>query len=138
MTTHVFVNLPVKDISRSKDFFSRLGFSFDPQYTDDKAACLVLNESGNVMLVSEEFFKNFTGKQIADAKRETEVLVSISAESKEQVDELTDKALSMGASKASDPQAMNSMYWRSFNDLDGHIWEIGWMEKYRIGPQVQH
>jgi predicted lactoylglutathione lyase len=138
MKTQVFVNLPVKDLSISKDFFNRLGFSFNPQFTDDKAACMVLNESGYVMLLSEEFFKNFTRKPIADAKRETEVLVSISADSKEKVDELTDKALSLGASKASDPQSMDGMYWRSFSDLDGHIWEIGWMDSNRIGQQGQH
>jgi uncharacterized protein len=138
MTTQVFVNLPVKDLNRSKDFFNRLGFSFNPQFTDDKAACMVLNESGFVMLLSEEFFKNFTGKQIADARKETEVLVSISADSREQVNELTDKALSFGASKASEPQIMDDMYGRSFSDLDGHIWEVIWMDRYRIGQQVKH
>jgi predicted lactoylglutathione lyase len=90
------------------------------------------------MLLSEEFFKNFTRKPIADATRETEVLVSLSADSREKVDELTDKALSIGASKAGDPQVMDDMYFRSFNDLDGHIWEIGWMDSNRIGQQVQH
>ncbi len=138
MTTQVYVNLPVKDLDRSKDFFSKLGFTFNPQFTDDKAACLVLNENGYVMLLSEQFFKNFTKKPIADAKKETEVLVSISAESKEKVNELNDKALSIGASTASEPQVMDGMYSRSFSDLDGHIWEIGWMDMKKIGQQVQN
>src|ERR1035437_8048184 len=110
MTTQVFVNLPVKDLNRSKDFFNRLGFSFNPQFTDDKAACMVLNDSGYVMLLSEPFFKKFTEKKIADATKETEVLVSLSADSKEKVNELTDKALSIGASKAPEPQEMENMY----------------------------
>ena len=138
MTTQVFVNLPVKDLNRSKDFFNRLGFSFNPQFTDEKAACMVLNDSGYVMLLSEEFFKNFTKKHIADATKETEVLVSLSAESKERVNEITDKALSIGASKAAEPQVMENMYGRSFSDLDGHIWEIIWMDMNSIRPQVQH
>lgn len=138
MTTQVFVNLPVKDLEGSKNFFNRLGFSFNPQFTDDKAACMVLNDNGYVMLLSEEFFKNFTGKPIADAKKETEVLVSISADSRERVNELTDKALSIGASKAAEPQEMDGMYGRSFNDLDGHIWEVIWMDRNKIGQQVQH
>jgi uncharacterized protein len=137
MTTQVFVNLPVKDLNRSKDFFNRLGFSFNPQFTDDKAACMVLNENGYVMLLSEEFFKNFTKKPIADATRETEVLVSLSTESKEKVNELTDKALSIGASKASEPQILDGMYGRSFSDLDGHIWEVIWMDMNKIGQQMQ-
>lgn len=138
MATQVFVNLPVKDLNRSKDFFNRLGFSFNPQFTDDKAACMVLNDSGYVMLLSESFFQNFTGKKIADATKETEVLVSLSADSREKVNELTDKALSIGASKASEPQVMDNMYGRSFSDLDGHIWEIIWMDMNSIRPQVQH
>lgn len=138
MATQVFVNLPVKDLNRSKDFFNRLGFSFDPQFSDDKAACMVLNESGYVMLLSEPFFKNFTKKHIADATQETEVLVSISADSKERVNELADKALSIGASKASEPQVMDNMYGRSFSDLDGHIWEILWMDMNAMRQQVQH
>src|SRR5512135_2040191 len=124
MGTQVFVNLPVKDLSASKDFFNRLGFSFNPQFTDDKAACMVLNDNGYVMLLSEQFFQNFTRKPIADAKKETEVLVSISADSREKVNELNDKALSIGASTALEPQVMDGMYSRSFNDLDGHIWEV--------------
>lgn len=138
MATQVFVNLPVKDLNRSKDFFNRLGFSFNPQFTDDKAACMVLNDSGYVMLLSESFFQNFTRKKIADATKETEVLVSLSADSRERVNELTDKALSIGASKASEPQVMDNMYGRSFSDLDGHIWEIIWMDMNSIRPQVQH
>ena len=138
MGTQVFVNLPVKDLTASKAFFNRLGFSFNPQFTDNKAACMVLNDSGYVMLLSEQFFKNFTRKNIADATKETEVLVSISADSREKVNELTDKALSIGASTASDPHEMEDMYGRSFSDLDGHIWEIIWMDMNKIGQHIQY
>ena len=138
MTTQVYVNLPVKDLNRSKDFFNRLGFSFNPQFTDDKAACMVLNESGYVILLSEQFFKNFTRKPIADVTKETEVLVSISADSREKVNDLNDKALSIGATKASEPQVMDGMYSRSFSDLDGHIWEVVWMDMKKIGQQMQN
>ena len=137
METQVSVNLPVKDLDRSRYFFNRLGFSFDPQYTDHKAARMILNDSGYVMLLSEAFFKNFTGKKVADATRETEMLLTISADSREKVNELADKALSLGASEAFEPQNTEDMYCRTFSDLDGHIWEIMWVEKYRIGQKLQ-
>jgi uncharacterized protein len=127
MNTKVFVNLPVKDLKRSMDFFSNLGFSFNPQFTDEKAACMELNSDGFVMLLAEPFFKQFINKDIADATKSTEVLVAISADSKEKVNERVDKALSMGAIESGPVQDMGNMYSRSFSDLDGHIWENMWM-----------
>ncbi len=127
MNTKVFVNLPVKDLKRSMDFFSNLGFSFNPQFTDDKAACMELNSDGYVMLLAEPFFKQFINKDIADATKSTEVLVAISADSKEKVNERMEKALSMGATESGQIQDAGNMYSRSFSDLDGHIWENMWM-----------
>jgi len=127
MNTKVFVNLPVKDLKKSMDFFSNLGFSFNPQFTDEKAACMELNSDGYIMLLAEPFFKQFINKDIADATKSTEVLVAISADSKEKVNERVEKALSLGAIESGTVQDLGNMYSRSFSDLDGHIWENMWM-----------
>jgi len=128
MATKIFVNLPVKDLKKTIDFFRKLGFSFNPQFTDEKAACMIINEDAYVMLLTEPFFKTFTHKHIIDATKSTEVLVSLSAESKEKVNELHKKALSIGASEIGKPQDLGYMYGRSFNDINGHTWKIIWMD----------
>ncbi len=128
MTTKIFVNLPVKDLSKTMDFFSHLGFTYNKQFTDDKAACMVISDDSFVMLLTEKFFRTFTKKKVVDATRNTEVLVSISAESRERVDQMMKIAMSMGATEAGEPQEMSFMYGRSFNDPNGHIWEIVWMD----------
>src|SRR5215471_15276811 len=128
MPTKIFVNLPVKDLERSKAFFAKLGYSFNPQFTDERAACMVISEDIYTMLLSEPFFKTFTRKEIADAAKTTEVLVALSAESRGQVDEMLLKALAAGAQEARQPMEHESMYGRSFEDLDGHIWEVFWMD----------
>lgn len=132
MGTKVFVNLPVKDLNKSKEFFAKLGFKFNPQFTDQNAACMVISEENYAMLLAEPFFKTFTKKEIANAKTSTEVLVALSAESKEKVDEMLSKALAAGAKEAREPQDLGFMYGRSLEDLDGHIWEIFWMDPKAI------
>ena len=132
MPTKIFVNLPVKDLERSKAFFAKLGYSFNPQFTDERAACMVISEDIYSMLLSEPFFKTFTRKEIADAAKTTEVLVALSADSKEHVDEMLRKALAAGAKEARDPMEYEFMYGRSFEDLDGHIWEVIWMNPSAI------
>lgn len=134
MGTKLFVNFPVKDLDKSKEFFSKLGFAFNAQFTDQNAACMVIGEDNYAMLLVEQFFKTFTKKEIADAKKSTEVLTALSAESKEKVDEMMSKALDAGAKEARDPQDLGFMYGRSFEDLDGHIWEIFWMDPKAINP----
>lgn len=134
MGTKLFVNFPVKDLDKSKEFFSKLGFAFNAQFTDQNAACMVISEDNYAMLLVEQFFKTFTKKEIADAKKSTEVLTALSAESKEKVDEMMSKALGAGAKEARDPQDLGFMYGRSFEDLDGHIWEIFWMDPKAINP----
>ena len=134
MGTKVFVNLPVKDLNKSKEFFSKLGFTFNQQFTDDKAACMVISEENYAMLLLEQFFKVFTNKEIADAKKSTEVLVALSAESRQKVDEILNKALAAGAKEPRAPQDHGFMYGRSLEDLDGHIWEIFWMDPKTIKP----
>ncbi|MET9673000.1 VOC family protein [Streptomyces sp. NPDC006482] len=126
----IFVNLPVKDLDASKTFFEKLGYSFNPQFSDDTAGCLVISDTIFAMLLTEEKFKTFTapGKEISDATKATEVLVTLSAESREKVDELADAALAAGAGPAKEPMDMGFMYGRSFTDLDGHHWELFWMD----------
>ncbi|HEY6503545.1 MAG TPA: VOC family protein [Chitinophagaceae bacterium] len=135
MTTKIFVNLPVKDLKKSIAFFTHLGFSFNPQFTDDKAACLVINDGSiYAMLLTEPMFKTFTKKEIADASKTTEVLIAIDAESRKKVDELVKKAIEAGGSTYSDPQDHGWMYQHSFADPDGHQWELLYMDESKL-PQ---
>jgi uncharacterized protein len=132
MGTKVFVNLPVKDLEKSKAFFAKLGFTFNLQFTNENAACMVISEDNYAMLLVESFFKTFTKKEIVNAKQSTEVLVALSSESKENVDKMMKNALDAGAKEANEPQDHGFMYGRSFEDLDGHIWEIFWMDPKAI------
>jgi predicted lactoylglutathione lyase len=128
MSTKIFVNLPVKDLERSKEFFIKLGYSFEPRFSDENAACLVISDHIYAMLLIEPFFANFTKKRIADADATAETIVALSADSREQVDELVDRALASGGRPAMDPMADRSMYVRSFLDPDGHQWEVFHMD----------
>ena len=121
----IFVNLPVKDLERSKRFFGSLGFSFNPRFTDDKAACMVIEkDSIYAMLITEPFFKTFTPRAIADAKSTSEVLLALSCSSDEEVDDLIAKATAAGGKTVKEPQDHGFMNYRSFEDPDGHIWEL--------------
>jgi uncharacterized protein len=129
MTQRIFVNLPVHDLARSKDFFAALGYSFDARFSDEKGAALVISEHIYAMLLTEPFFKTFTQKNVADARTDTEVMLALSARSREEVDELADKALAAGGTPTGPPQdEYDFMYGRSFYDLDGHHWEVVWMD----------
>ncbi|MGW0463787.1 VOC family protein [Streptomyces sp. NPDC003027] len=130
MTQMIFVNLPVKDLETSKGFWSKLGYSFNPQFSDESTACLVISDTIFAMLLTEPRFRDFTkpGKEIADATKTTEVLLALSADSREKVDELADAALAAGGSPAKEPQDLGFMYGRSFTDPDGHHWELVWMD----------
>ena len=128
MTTKIFVNLPVEDLERSKAFFAKLGYRFNPQFTDETAACMVITDDIYAMLLTKAKFQEFTKKAIADATQTTEVLTCLSVDDKSKVDEILDAALQAGATEARDPMDYGFMYGRSFNDLDGHIWEIIWMD----------
>ena len=128
MTTKIFVNLPVEDLEKSKAFFAKLGYRFNPQFTDETAACMVITDDIYAMLLTKAKFKEFTKKAIADATQTTEVLTCLSVDSKAKVEEMLDAALEAGATETRDPMDYGFMYGRSFNDLDGHIWEIIWME----------
>lgn len=134
MGTKVFLNLAVKDLDKSKEFFTKLGFTFNPQFTDKNAACMVISEDNYAMLLVESFFKTFTKKEIVDTTTSTEVLIALSSESKENVDKMIKNALDAGAKEANEPQDHGFMYGRSFEDLDGHIWEMFWMDPKAINP----
>ena len=127
MATKIFVNLPVKDLKKSMAFFTKLGYQFNMEFTNDDAACMVVSDDIFVMLLIEPFFKTFTKKQLVDATKSTEVLIALSTDEKSGVDEMLDKALNAGGKEAREPQDLGFMYSRSFEDLDGHIWEMAWM-----------
>jgi len=132
MATKIFVNLPVKSLNRSIDFFTKLGFSFNPQFTDETATCMVVSEEIFVMLLTHEKFKAFTPKEICDSTKSTEVLVALSSESREDVDQTVRKAVAAGGSTYSEPQDHGFMYGHGFQDPDGHIWELIYMEPTAI------
>jgi uncharacterized protein len=129
MAKQIFVNLPMKDLSKSMEFFTQLGFSFNSQFTDDKAACMVISENIFAMLLIEPFFKTFTKKEIVDARKNTEVLIAIDAASREEVKELVKKAVQAGGLNYMEPQDHGWMYQHSFADLDGHQWEILYIDE---------
>ncbi len=135
MTTKIFVNLAVKDLDRSKAFFAKLGYKFNPQFTDATAASMVISEDIYAMLLTEAKFKEFTRKEIADASKTTEVLTCLSEDSRAKVDGIVDIALKSGATEAGEPMDHGFMYSRSFNDLDGHIWEYLWMDPAAINKE---
>ena len=124
----IFVNLAVKDLDRAVGFFTELGFTFDPRFTDESATCMVVSDTAFVMLLVEDRFRDFTKRELADPTTHTEAIVAVSADSREAVDELADKALASGGSPANDPMDMGAMYGRSFYDPDGHLWEVVWMD----------
>jgi predicted lactoylglutathione lyase len=128
MPTKIFVNLPVKNLKKSMSFFETLGYGFNEQFTDETAACMVIAQDIYAMLLTEAKFKDFTRKPVADATKVTEVLTALSVESRARVDALVDTALKAGATEAGEAMDYGFMYGRSFNDLDGHIWEIIYMD----------
>jgi predicted lactoylglutathione lyase len=131
-TTKIFVNLPVKDLPASMAFFKKLGFAFNQQFTDDTAACMVISSDIYAMLLTEAKFKQFTLKAIADAKTTTEVLTALALEDKDAVNKITEAAVAAGGREPRPPQDYGFMFARSFEDLDGHIWEPFWMDPAQV------
>ncbi len=128
MATKIFVNLPVKDLKASIEFFTKLGYTFNPQFTDETATCMIISEDIYAMLLTHEKFKVFTPKEICDATKSSEVLICLSCESREQVDEMVSKAVAAGGTTYNQPQDHGFMYGHGYQDLDGHIWELMWMD----------
>ncbi|MCO5315112.1 MAG: glyoxalase [Solirubrobacterales bacterium] len=137
MSRMLFLNLPVDDVAASRGFFDRLGFSFDENFSDEKVVCMEVNDQSWVMLLNHSRFGDFAPRPIADARTETAHIVAVSAESRDEVDEINRLALSLGATPAEDePDDYGFMYSRSFHDLDGHPWNIVWMDPAAVeqGP----
>lgn len=132
MKTKIFLNLAVKDLNKSIAFFTKLGFSFNEKFTNDKGTCLVIEENINVMLLVEEFYQTFTKKQICDTATTSEVLISISLESREKVDEMIGKVPNAGGTEYLEAKDYGWMYQRNFLDIDGHHWEVFYMDESQI------
>ena len=124
----IYVNVSVRDLKRSKEFFTKLGFEFNPKFTDDNGACMVIGSGAYVMLLAEPFFKTFTKKEICDTRTHTEGMFAVSCASRAEVDRTMDTAIAAGGQPVMDAQDHGFMYLRSFYDLDGHHWEVMWMD----------
>jgi predicted lactoylglutathione lyase len=134
VSMQTFVNLPVKDLARTTEFFAALGFAFDQEFTDENATRMIISDDTSVMLVVEPFFAGFIAPQdIADTSSSREVIVGLSAESRAQVDDLADRALAAGAKTLGEPDDQGFMYMRGFRDLDGHQWSFIHMDMSAIG-----
>ena len=132
MAMKIFVNLPVNDLNKSIEFFTKLGFTFNPQFTDETATCMIVSEDIFVMLLTHAKFKTFTPKAICDATKSTEVLVCLTAESRDHVNDMVRKAVAAGSATYNEPQDHGFMYGHGFQDLDGHIWELVYMESSAV------
>lgn len=138
MKTKIFVNLPVKDLNKTIEFFTKLGFKFNPQFTDENATCMIVGDDIFVMLLVEKFFKTFTKKEISDTSKNTEVIVALSVEGRENVDKMINKAIEYGGKESREPQDHGWMYGRSFEDIDGHLWEIIYMDESALKNDKKH
>ncbi|MBC6457388.1 VOC family protein [Actinomadura sp. HBU206391] len=128
MSTKIFINLPVKDLAVSKRFFSELGFALNEDFADENMECVVVTADIYVMLLVEPYFKTFTDKEIADATTTTEAIMALGVDSRQRVDELADKALASGGRHADDPRDLGFLYGRNFQDPDGHLWDVIYMD----------
>src|SRR5687767_5320512 len=129
MAKQIFVNLPVKDLNRSIEFFTALGYTFNQQFTDDKATCMIVGENIFVMLLVEPYFKTFTDKEVSDAKSATEVILALPCDTREEVDEMVGRAISAGGRTIREPQDYGWMYQHGFEDINGHLWEVLYMDE---------
>jgi predicted lactoylglutathione lyase len=128
MGRKTFVNLPVRDLRASREFFSALGFEFNPQFTDDKAACMMISDDAYVMLLGEDFYRTFTKKRVVDPSTHNEVIIALSAASRAEVNDLVHSALAAGGQPSNEPIQDGPMYGWSFQDVDGHMWELIYMD----------
>lgn len=127
MSTKIIVNLPTKDLEKAKSFYTALGYSMNPDFTDDDVACVVISDAIQVMVLVEPLFGRYTPRDVADATKVTETILALSVDSREEVDDLVDKALAAGGSRVDQPEA-HDMHSRTFCDPDGHLWEVVWFD----------
>ena len=135
MAKKIFVNLPVKDLNKTVEFFTKLGFEFNPQFTDENATCMIVNKDIFIMLLVEKFFKTFTKKEICDTTKDTEVIIALSTESREKVDQMINDVIEAGGKESRKPQDHGWMYGRSFQDINGHLGEIIYMDEKALKKQ---
>ena len=128
----LFVNLAVRDLGRTVEFFTRLGFTFNPQFTDEKATCMIVSEEAFFMLMTEDRFKDFTSREICDTRTHLEGLFALSASSRAEVDHLIETAIEAGGRAIGEPKDYGFMYYRAFYDLDGHHWEVAFMDPNHV------
>ena len=129
MTRQIYVNLPVKDLNKTVEFFTKLGFTFNPQFTDENATCMIVDSNIFVMLLAEKYFGTFTKKAVCNTTKDTEVIIALASESREKVDEMLSNVLNAGGSEPREPQDHGWMYGRSFQDINGHLWEVIYMNE---------
>lgn len=132
MHKNIFVNLPVKDLNASVEFFTKLGYSFNPQFTDENATCMIIGENIYAMLLVEPFFTSFIPNPVSDTSKASEVIIALTCESVEAVNELTSRAIAAGAIQHKKPSDLGFMYSSMFQDLDGHFWEPFWMDPTHV------
>jgi predicted lactoylglutathione lyase len=132
MAKQLFVNLPVKDLKRSVAFFSKLGFDFDQKFTDENATCMIIGENIFAMLLVEDFFKTFTSRPISDATKSIEVITTLALDSRAEVDQMLKKVVAAGGTESGEPKDHGWMYYRSFQDLDGHTWEVMYADESKM------
>lgn len=138
MTTKIFLNLPVRDLNKTIEFFTKLGFKFNPQFTDENATCMIVGEDIFVMLLVEKFFRTFTKKEISDTSKNTEMIVALSMENKEKVDQMINKVVQAGGKESREAQDHGWMYGRSFEDINGHLWEVFYMDEGALKNEEKH
>lgn len=131
-SNYIFVNLPIKDVEKTTNFFKELGFQFDPKFSDETTSCMIISDNIFAMLMQEERFKGFTNKEIVDTTTSAEVILALTAESREMVDEIVNKAMAAGAKTFNEPLDYGFMYQWGFQDLDGHLWEVAYMDESAV------
>jgi predicted lactoylglutathione lyase len=136
MFRQIFVNLPIKDMARSQAFFKSLGLSFNPRFTNEQGACLEIGENFSAMLLIEPFFQGFTKQPISDAHKATEVILALSVDSRTEAEEVVRKAVAAGATTPNEPKDFGFMFQHGFTDLDGHQWEVFWMDESAAPEQM--
>jgi predicted lactoylglutathione lyase len=130
--TKIFINLPVKNLDKTIKFFTKLGYKFNPKFTDKNATCMIISKDIYAMLLVEKFFKTFVKKEITNTKKSTEVIISITCENRKKVDEMIHKVIKAGGKETKKPFDHGWMYGRSFQDIDGHLWEVFYMNESKM------
>lgn len=138
MVKQIFVNLPIKNLNKTITFFKRLGFKFNPQFTDENATCMIIGKNIYVMLLVEKFFKTFIKKKINDAQKTTEVMLALSVDSRKEVDKMMRKAIKAGGKKSRDTEDYGWMYGSAFEDINGHIWEVFYMNEKQMPKEMKN